>query len=236
MKNALGIVFALLALLGCGENTPISLDDPANFIHHGDVDALKSSCKKPFTVSMIETKVIGYSPSIKFIPKMSEPITVGSLNKHARFEEHCAEIENHLSGALIKDGANIIPNSLSIEISFETTAEQDEKMLLGKAANLRPEDTIFTFIDGTLKDSFTHLKLRCPGSASVTCQISEVGDYKTCESYNVSYSDHCTFRGTVLVFNFSDHRTANLDVEGELRLSPGNAQLKFTEISWMGLD
>lgn len=42
-----------------------------------------------------------------------------------------------------------------------------------------------------------------------------------------------TFRNSILIYRFSDHKKAELDIAGELYIAGnGEAQLKFTRIAW----
>jgi len=243
MKSFEGLLGVILVISGCGEQDPFNLaQNPVSFAHDGDANnvlgSMSSSCNEKFIAPLIrnESEATSYSPIIGFTSSVTSPVDGDTQSFKPTTKPRCIEIQNHFSGAPIKEGTKIVPNEFSLEIDFATTAEQERQMLLGKAVNLRAENTQFAFTDGSLNNSLTDLEIRCPGTASVTCQITEIGDYKKCESYNVSYTDQCTFRSKLLFFSFSDHKKAQLDAMGELHISAeGSAQLKFTNISWSGL-
>lgn len=50
----------------------------------------------------------------------------------------------------------------------------------------------------------------------LSCIIKEIGDSKKCDSYMVDYQDKCTFRSSMLIYSFSDHKKAQIDLDGKV--------------------
>lgn len=237
MKRLSGLSTALLFLLGCGNPESVNLASGPSFAQDGLLASTASSCNESFTAPLTLTKTAGYGPVITFVAATTTAAGGQILSAGATLEERCSELKAHFSGSPLKDGSKIVPNKFSLDIHFDATGEQEEEMLLGKAVNLRVQRSSLSFTDGSFKNSLTDLELRCSGTASVTCQVKEIGDYKTCASYDIKYYDQCTFKSQLLLFSFSDHKRAQLDTIGNLSISTENgAYIKFNKMSWMGLD
>lgn len=89
-------------------------------------------------------------------------------------------------------------------------------MRAGKKVTLHPSRAILSFLHDSFNDNMGVLELRCPGQAVVSCIIKEIGDSKKCDSYMVDYQDKCTFRSSMLIYSFSDHKKAQIDLDGKV--------------------
>lgn len=236
MKILWSACASALLLCGCGGNEQMDLDhDSANFVDN-KFESGMASCDEGPVVSLRQAQAVGYSPEIKFVANKGIAASHEELNKAATISERCKEIQTHFSGASLGVGAKTVPNDFGFEIGFSTTGEQDQQLLSGQSVNLRPESGHLSFTDGIFKDMLVKIDIRCPSFASVSCKITEIGDYKKCEGYNVSFSDTCTFRGDLVPFSFSDHKSAMLDVSGEIEIAEqGRTEIRFTKIAWMDL-
>jgi hypothetical protein len=233
---------AVLFLFGCGAPDHSRVGDPAWLVQSGDaeaaLEALTSSCNDAFVVPLIQqTDDSAYAPMIKFVSSKKNPVSDDRSPGKLTMNQRCQEMDHRFSGSPIKDGSNTVENNLSIELSFSATADQEEQMKLGKAVSIRPDKADLEFTDGSLNNASSELEIRCPGAATVTCKVDDVTDeYRKCASYNVNYSDTCSFRSKLLFYSFSDHKKAQLDAIGELKVSgQSGAQIKFNKISWAGL-
>lgn len=233
MKKLFGLCFFVFVFCCCGEEGSVNLDDGAsNYVRGTD----GGSCNEEFLVSMTQATSKSLSTKITFVANTQQAAAHQVLDTKATVAQRCSEIRNHFSGRPINSGAKLVSNEFSLELSFSTTAEQEEQMLLGKSVELRAQSAYFKFTDGSLDSAASSVEIRCPGLANVSCQVTEIGDYKKCDSYNVTYSDTCTFRGSLVSFDFSDLKGALLDVSGELHLNANaESRMKFTTISWMVL-
>jgi hypothetical protein len=194
--------------------------------------ASRSTCQGAFVTPLIEEKVNGYTPTIRFVASQRGSFIDGLTNRSS-LKERCDEEQNHLSGFSVKDGSRVIKNNLSLDIKFGLPWAVTDEMLLGGAVSVRPTEAYLEFTDGSLKDTGAEIELRCPGAATVSCRITEIGDYKKCDSYVVDYADRCTFRNSVIMYSFSDHQKTQIDIAGEIHISGnGEAQLKLTKVAW----
>jgi len=237
MRSLLFGCLSVAVLSGCGELGSLNLGEHPDWsMNNADWDntgrARSTACQGAFVTPLIEEKVKSYTPTIRFVASHRGSV-INDLSSRSSLKERCDEAQNHLSGFSIKDGSRITKNNLRLDIKFGLPWEANDEMLLGKVVNVRPTEASLEFTDGSLKDTMTDLELRCPGAATVSCRITEIGDYKKCDSYVVDYTDHCTFRGSVLTYTFSDHQKTQVDIAGELHiLGSGEAQLKFTKVAW----
>ncbi|HXW52880.1 MAG TPA: hypothetical protein VEL47_02115 [Myxococcota bacterium] len=237
MKIILFGCLLVTIISGCGDIGSINLGEGPDWLTNdagtnGTSYTGGYSCKSNFVTPLIEEKVSGYAPTIRFVASQRGSV-IDSFSNRSSVKERCDEIQNRLSGFSIKDGSRIIRNILRLDIKFELPWDATDEMLLGRTISARPTQAHLEFTDGSLKDSMTSMELRCPGAAAISCRITEIGDYKRCDSYVVDYSDHCTFRNSVVTYSFSDHQKTQLDIAGELHISgSGEAQLKFTKLAW----
>lgn len=195
------------------------------------------ACNEPIVASLRPVESNWYSPRLSFVSGAKEAVVDAKLGNNASTKERCMELQNHFSGAPIKDGAAAVPNEFSLDIGFSPTAEQEQQMLLGKSVNIRPAEASLVLTDGSLNSASADLELRCPGSASVSCRVKDLGGYKKCDAYDVTFTGNCSFSSKVLLYNFSDHKKAQLEVMGELKTSEhGDYEIRFTTLSWLDID
>lgn len=235
MRKIYFIITAILFITSCGDPNMVNQkQDSALLAAAGNSDNILessgSSCNEVFNTPLTQAEIHSYSPKLRFIASARNSANNTKLNNKSTTKQRCFELKNQLSGSTLQD-------ELSLEIDFELTNAQETQLLLGKTVKVHPDTAQLQLTDGSLNATSTDLELHCPGLASVSCQITQIEDYKKCESYQVKFTDECTFRSKLLLFSFSDHKSGQMDVVGELKVSEQNgAQLKFSKISWMGLD
>lgn len=240
MKAVVGTSLALLFLCSCGGQEQLDLrQGQADYFNEDNkkecIKEPREGCNEPIVASLVPFESTGYSPRLKFVAKDRDTYLDAKVDAYDPTLPlgKCIELYKHLCGRAINAGASITPNALSIETGFNPTAEQEKELLLGKAVSVRPNDAKLTVTDGSLNSVSTDVELRCPEVAQVTCKVSEMGDYKKCESYQVKYTGSCTFRSEPLLYSFRDHKKAQLDVQGKLKVSPDRgAEIIFTKIVW----
>lgn len=236
MKTVIGTSLTLLFLCGCGEQ-PERLDLHEGHAEHFSDGALGEACNDPITASLIPAQVIGYSPKLKFVSRDRETYLDAKVDPHMPNEGRCVELRRHFSGMAIVTSSSVVPNELSIEMGFSPTAEQEAELLQGKTVSVRPDEANFVVTDGSLNSASTDLELRCPGSASVSCRVKDLGGYKKCDAYEVKFAGLCSFRANLLLYSFADHKKAQLEVMGELKTSEhGDGEIKFTKVSWLDVN
>lgn len=233
MKTVVGTSLALLFLCSCGEEEQLDLGQ-------GQVDnfkeaAMRESCDEPIVAYLMPPVSNGYSPTLVFYSKNRELFFDAKLEPHHPTDSRCTQLYRHFNGRAIR-GDSIVTNELRLAISFNPTAEQETQLLLGKAVSIRPDEASLVVTDGSLNSTSTDLELRCPGSASVSCRVKDLGEYKKCDAYDVKFTGQCSFRSKLLLYSFADHNMAQMEVMGELETSEQGGEIKFTKLSWLDVN
>ena len=230
------VVTSLASLLLCSCGGQEQLDLGQGQADNFEQAAMGESCNEPIVASLMPVASSEYSPVLKFVAEDKETYPDAKADPHSPTETRCTELRKHFSGMVITGGC-IIQYGLSLEINFSPSAEQEVELLSGKVVDIRPDAASLSVTDGSLNSTSTDLELRCPIGASVWCRVKDLGEYKKCDAYIINFEGQCSFRSKLLLYNFADHKKAQMEVLGEFNtFEDGKGDIKFTKLSWLELD